>query len=271
MESIPAKLLLLKHVGLSLVCKESEMKDEMDKLVKWIKRQVDEAGATGIVIGLSGGIDSSVVACLCVKALGANNVLGLMMPADPEAVELADNLGIETVSITTWDFLAKEITFPLDSGVAPYGKTVQLTRGNVESRLRMVHLYMYANHLNRLVVGTSNRSELFVNYFTKFGDGGVDFEPLGQFLKTEVYEMARLLPEIPSKCMTKKPSAGLWQGQTDEEELGMTYDELDKFIRTLDEGSYVESDNEMHRKIWKLHLSGKHKCRMPPSYLRSTR
>jgi len=208
------------------------------RLTAFIKKKVKEAGANGVVIGLSGGMDSSVAAFLCVKALGAKKVIGISMPeanvTDPhdvsDAREVAEKLGI--------DFRVIDITPAVECirrNVGNYKSGATLANANIKPRIRMVILYYYANLMNRLVVGTSNRSELRTGYFTKYGDGASDMLPLGSLYKTQVRQLAAHL-KIPKRITDKIPTAGLWKGQTDEGELGIQYEKLDMILAGLDLG-----------------------------------
>jgi NAD+ synthase len=246
--------------------------DEFDKIAEWMKNYAENAGIKRFVIGLSGGIDSSVAACLAAKAVGLEGVVGVTMPCDSstdaenDAKKLAENLKIP--------FYTKSIeaayTIFRSSLVDHEGKIDNLVQANLKARLRMVMLYGIANKNNALVVGTGNFSELTVGYFTKFGDGGVDIEPLGNFLKTEVYELAKCCPEIPQSVIEKPPSADLWAGQTDEEELGMSYEELDNIINKLNGKSIFFSSKERINKckVEKMFQAAAHKNHPPPRYIR---
>jgi len=178
-------------------------------------------------IGLSGGIDSSIVATLAVNALGKDKVYGIIMPyycnEDTEdAVKLAKKLGIRYSVISIRNMVA--------SFRKPDISNTNLVKGNLMARIRMCVLYSYSNSNNGLVLGTTNKTEMLVGYFTKHGDGAVDIEPIAHLYKTEIFELAKYL-KIDKKLIDKKPSAGLWLGQTDEEELGIDYITLDKMLK----------------------------------------
>ena len=204
------------------------MRNTIIQCEQWLSDQVNNAHAKGIVLGLSGGIDSSVLAALGREALGRNGVLGVIMPChsipedEADARLLADSLDVnfERVDLSgVFDALCAGVGGNLDS----------LTMSNIKARLRMVTLYAFAQSRNLLVCGTSNRSEYETGYFTKYGDSGVDLMPLAGFLKRDIREMARLL-NVPERIITKAPSAGLYEGQTDESDMGFTYDVLDEYL-----------------------------------------
>ncbi len=208
------------------------------KLVRFVRVGVREAGADGAVLGLSGGVDSSVAAIICAEALGGDRVLGVSMPeagvTNPhdlaDAKRLANKLHIsfKIVDIT-------QTVVDIRRSIGDFKPDVTLPSVNIKPRVRMAVLYYYANLLNRLVVGSSNRSEIRAGYFTKYGDGAADLAPLGCLYKTQIMQLARYLG-VPKYVLKKSPSAGLWRGQTDEAELGISYEKLDKIYAGLDLG-----------------------------------
>ena len=207
------------------------MRNIINQCEQWLHERVEDAKANGIILGLSGGIDSSVLAALAREALGRDKVLGVIMPChsiredENDARLLAHELDIafEKADLTdTFDTLYGTVEL-----IA--GNSNELVRSNMKARLRMVTLYALAQSKNLLVCGTSNRSEYETGYFTKYGDSGVDLMPLAGFLKREIREMARVL-HVPEKIISKAPSAGLYEGQTDENDMGFTYETLDEYL-----------------------------------------
>jgi len=231
-----------------------------EKLVSWIRQQVTAAGCSGSVFGMSGGIDSAVVAVLCRRAFG-DNCLGVIMPchSDPRDAEdanlVADKFGIPTRLVKLDDVNDALLDAIHRDGDLAHGKHAAET--NIRARLRMVTLYYFAAHFGYLVIGTSNRSELAVGYFTKYGDGGVDIEPLGNLVKREVRQLATHLG-VPQEIIDKPPTAGLWPGQTDEDELGFSYDQLDDFLLSS------EASDEIRARIETIMAASRHKLGVPP-------
>lgn len=242
-----------------------------DKIVAFISTRVLESGAKGAVIGLSGGIDSSLTAYLAAEAFGSENVLGLLLPEKGitseqdinDAAGVAKTLGIKHKVIEISPVLQS-----FSKVIADFDKTNIIAGGNLKARTRMCILYYHANLMNRMVVGTGNKTELLLGYFTKYGDGGVDIEPLGCLYKTRVRGLARYMG-IPARIIDKIPTAGLWKGQTDEGELGVSYDMADKILSMLvDEKQHISAvkkifpPGQVDRLIGLLRAN-EHK-RMPP-------
>ena len=241
----------------------------IDRIVQFIK----EKASPGVVIGISGGVDSATATYLAVKALGKDKVLGLIMPYYEnqdvkDAKLIAESLGIEYRIINIRSIVdAFQNSLNLNLG--------KKALGNIMSRTRMIILYAHANSLGRIVLGASNRSEFLTGYFTKWGDGASDYAPLINLYKTEVWEIAKRIG-VPERIVKKKPSAGLWEGQTDEEELGISYKLLDEILwRLVDlKMSKEEIANELGipvervEHVEKLVKGSEHKRRLPqgPSF-----
>ena len=230
-----------------------------EKLVLWIRDKVLAAGCEGIVMGISGGLDSSVGMILCHRAF-PQSMLGVIMPcySNQEDIEhagaVADKFSIPTKTVGLDAVFGALLKVLPDDKADP--DVSRLAEANLKARLRMLTLYHFANKLKYMVVGTGNRSELSVGYFTKYGDGGVDILPLGSLVKGQVRELARFL-DIPQQVINKPPSAGLWEGQTDEEEMGLSYDELDRYLVT------GEAPDELKKRIESMIAASSHK-RLPP-------
>lgn len=244
-----------------------------NRIIDFIRNETRKAGVDGAVVGLSGGIDSALAATLTVKALGKDKVLGIHMPESgltpaedsKDAKTLADWLGIEFRTIDISGIISAFMTSVPESKAAD-----RLSMGNLKARIRMSLLYFHANRMNRMVIGTGNKTEILLGYFTKYGDGGVDLEPIGGLYKTEVWELSRRLG-VPDPLIMKKPSAGLWAGQTDEAELGISYIKVDEVLRRLEQnedpqtilktlGISAEQLNSVMTRIEK----NEHKRKAPP-------
>lgn len=198
------------------------------RCVEFIRRTLETAGRDSLVVGLSGGIDSAVAAGLAVRALGADKVLGVMMPyATSSAASLADAL--EVASVLGVKTEKVEITPMADAFMSRIPEGEQVRRGNVMARCRMIVLYDVSARDGSLVLGTGNRTESLLGYTTMFGDSACALNPVGQLYKTEIRLMAEYLG-LPPAVLTKAPSADLWEGQADELELGYTYAEVDRLL-----------------------------------------
>lgn len=237
-----------------------EMEGLAKKIEDWLLEQVKNRGAKGFVVGLSGGIDSAVVAALC-RNVCPEHTLGVIMPcySDPEDAQhaqlLAESIGIEYKTIILDKPFVEMVKLLTGENFDPENK--DLVIANIKPRLRMTTLYYYAARRQSLVVGTGNRSEITVGYFTKYGDGGVDLLPIANLVKQQVVELARLL-KIPAPIIDKPPSAGLWQGQSDEKEMGITYEDLDRYILT------GQADDRVKKRVDDLAMKSLHK-KQPPA------
>ncbi|WP_117170420.1 NAD(+) synthase [Paraliobacillus sediminis] len=239
------------------------MQETADKLVKWLQDQIKETELKGLIVGVSGGIDSAVVANL-IKRAAPNASLGVMMPckSNPEdlahANKVVEAAGIDNVTIDltqTHETMLAEINSQLTQAGTLNPEQQQLADANLRARLRMSTLYALAANHQYLVVGTDNAAEWYTGYFTKFGDGGVDLVPLVHQTKGEVKDLAKVLG-VPDEIINKKPSAGLWEGQTDENEMGTSYATIDRYLK----GNEVpEKDKEI---IDRMHRTTAHKREM---------
>lgn len=228
------------------------------KIIQFIQKTVEESGANGVVLGLSGGIDSALVAALAVKAIGAENVHPIFFYEAPpgssvefksadleDAVALCDQLSLTLQKINLSPaFVAAKSSFEIKrpeslgeyattSPFWEFGETL-IPSGNLKSRLRMTLLYYYANRSHLLVIGTKNKTERLTGYFTKYGDGGVDLDPIAGLYKTEVRLLSQHLG-LPDSILSKTPSAGFWKGQSDEDDFGIRYDQLDTILYVIEQ------------------------------------
>jgi len=210
---------------------------ECDRVAKWMKDYADRYGIKGFVVGMSGGIDSSLIACLAKDAVGKDSVMGLVVPCDSredmakDAKELIKRLMLaNSNSVDIYEVFDAFVEVLKRS----IGELDRIVLANLKARLRMAAIYAVANKYNYLVAGTGNLSELAIGYVTKHGDGAVDIEPVGNYYKHEIYAMAKMYEDvIPENVFKKKPSADLWTDQTDEGEIGMTYPELDVVLDVI--------------------------------------
>jgi NAD+ synthase len=217
---------------------------EIDQIVSFIRDTVKKTGCKGIVLGASGGVDSAVTTKLCADAIGAENILNIFMPSlvtpPGDYVQTGD-------LCKRWgtDYKVIDVQPAIDAftGMLFSNVQVQSEKGNISARCRMMVLYNRAKKMDYLVAGTTNRSEYMMGYFTKFGDGASDIMPIVGLYKTQVWQAAELIG-VPKEIIDKVPTAGLWEGQTDEEEMGITYHDLDI---TLNGITFGRSDEEISK------------------------
>jgi len=215
------------------------LKEVHNELVEFLRENFKKAGFSKAVLGLSGGIDSALVAYLLRDALGKENVLAIMMPyksSNPDSLNHA-KLVVEDLRINAKTI---EITDMIDAYFKNEKDASSLRMGNKMARERMSILFDYSSKENALVVGTSNKTEIYLGYSTQFGDSACALNPIGDLYKTNIWDLSRYL-KIPNELIEKKPSADLWEGQTDEQEMGLTYKEADQVLyRMLEENKTVE-------------------------------
>jgi NAD+ synthase len=276
-----ADVILEESAPLDLRLSEAELAATREHVVSFIGDVVADAGADGAVLGLSGGIDSTLTAHLAVEALGADGLHGLVMPSEVNAADnmsdaerVASDLGIE------YDVV--DIAPVVDAFVEAFPDEVtedeldsdplRTAAGNVRVRVRAVLNYFVANAEGRVVLGTGNRSEALTGYFTKYGDGAVDCHPIGNLYKQQVRQLAAHVG-VPEDLVTKTPSAEMWTGQTDEAELGLGYDTLDAILALHVDGPlsraatarHLDLSTDLIDRVVELHERSAHKRAMPPA------
>lgn len=235
-----------------------------EQIAVWLREQLASAGADGFVFGLSGGVDSATAAALAARAVGPEHTLGALLPchSQPEDARLA-RLVAETFGIPTVTVDLSEAYDALMAVLPPSDR--RLATANVKPRLRMIAWYYLSNSHNYLVLGAGNKSELMVGYVTKWGDGGVDLLPLGDLYKTQVWELARELG-VPQEVVERPPTAGLWPGQTDEGEMGITYAELDRVLAAIESGDTFGIAPATLEKVQGMVARSAHKRALPPVF-----
>jgi NAD+ synthase len=225
------------------------------KIVEWLKTQLRETKTKGYVLGMSGGLDSSICAALIKKA--TDNCLGLILPIETDIQEIDD--ASEVASLFNLKTQYIDLTPVYTNLIKFLPNSNHIALGNIKARLRMTVLYYYANLNSYLVCGTGNKTEISLGYFTKFGDGACDILPLGDLYKCEVRALAVSLG-IPEKIIKKIPSAGLWKGQTDEGEIGCSYDEMDKTLQEIEKGKI---SGDIGKKLHEMIKKSEHKRTVP--------
>jgi len=238
-----------------------DYKIETEKRTQFIRDQLKEAGAQGIVFGNSGGKDSALVGILC--KLACENTVGLIMPCGSSR-NYSDDISDALLVSRLYRIEARKVD--LTSAAEEFKRTLREVTGltaaaepNIAPRMRMTALYAVSASEGRLVAGTDNRSERYIGYFTKWGDGAFDFNPISDLTVTEIYEFLKHL-DAPRRIINKVPSAGLYDGQTDEAELGVSYTSIDKLLLS---GKCPSEDMEI---ISRHHKASEHKRRMPAAY-----
>jgi NAD+ synthase len=246
--------------------------DVEKRIERFIKNYVGNSGVSGIVLGMSGGIDSSTVAALSAKAIGGDKVLGIMLPEKEthkskdieDAQFVADRFGIKALRL--------DITSPLEelyNAIPDFDHKDKLCKGNIKARTRMIALYYHANKLGKLICGSSDKSETMMGYFTKWGDAAADIAPIMDLYKTQVRNLARHLG-FPEELAAKPSTPALWQNQLAETELGIKYEKLDlilfgleRFMSTQEIASQIDIEEKQVQEIKAKWLSVEHKRRMP--------
>ncbi len=237
------------------------IEEKINHIVAHLTGYFKEAGIKKSVVGLSGGVDSALTAKIAVMALGKENVTALILPNEglnkPESVPDAENwakeLDIEYHVIPINPFLEGYDKLPWQSS--------SLASMNIQARVRMTLLYHYANTHNTIVLGTGNKTEIILGYFTKYGDGACDVLPIGNLYKTDVWEAAKHL-NIPKAIVEKTASAELMRDQTDEEEIGLEYAEIDEILKKFEKGE--KPSNESEQKLYDRIVRNQHKMEIPP-------
>ncbi len=243
---------------------------EVSTVIKeFIKTYIDNSNSKGVVLGLSGGVDSAVVAVLCRQIFSKKDVKCIFLPDN-----VTPKLDIDHQKIMVKKFDLDSKTVDITSLIEIYKKYCvekpkKMTLANMKARIRMILLYEYANNKNSIVCGTSNKSEILLGYFTKYGDGGVDITPIGDLYKTQVYELARFL-KIPDEIVSKPPTAGLIKGQTDKKELKLSYKTIDRILLGLEKKLSIDSiaknanvEKSEVLRIKNMRIKSQHKRRIP--------
>jgi len=256
-------------------CLKIDPEDAVRTTTEFIRSTIERSSASGVVIGLSGGVDSSVTAALCVRALGRDKVLGVLMPTDftpmediDDAIEHARILGVRTESVNAQEVLEAFLKSLRINDTAE----LRAARANILARIRMIILYYYANFNNYLVVGTGDRSEYLIGYFTKYGDGAADLFPIRHLYKTQVRQLARYLG-VPDRIACKPSSPQLYPGHKATDEIPVDYDSLDLILvglfdyrmTPLEVSQATGIPLETVREVQERHDRSEHKRASPPA------
>ena len=258
---------------LDLTLSDEELEAHREHITSFIEATADAAGVDQTVLGLSGGIDSTITAYLAVEALGADSVYGLVMPSEvnrKENMSDAERVASDLLEIE-YDVVGINPIVDAFLDAYPAPEDDKLAEGNLMVRIRAVLNYFAANHRDALVLGTGNKSEALVGYFTKYGDGAVDCHPIGNLYKAQVRQLAKHIG-VPADLADKTSSAGLWVGQTDEQEMGLDYPTLDSILALHVEGGVSKSAtaNEIGveeaaiERVRELNRKSEHKRHVPP-------
>ncbi len=257
---------------LTLSLLEMDFSETQKRICRFIKEYVQNAGAKGIVIGLSGGVDSATIAGLSSLAVGGENVLGLMLP-EKENFNQKDiddaKVVAELFHLQTQACDMSEVLGCLYSGIPVFDQSDRLCKGNIKARTRMIYLYYYANKQNRIVCGSSDKSETMMGYFTKWGDAAADIAPIIDLYKTQVRKLAIHIG-IPQELALKPSTPALWPNQLAESELGIKYETLDlilygleRFLTTEDIATQLDLEQTLVENVKARWLANEHKRRMP--------
>lgn len=263
--------------------RESDILSLANDIESWLSDHLKNSGAERFVLALSGGIDSALVCGLATRAVGADRVLGVLMPSssNPDdaasAHKVAAAFGVRTLTIDLTgptDALksvlpaAEDVAQSLETDHLSTAGVEQLANANLKPRLRMTTVYYVANLCSGIVLGTGNKSEAMIGYFTKYGDGGVDLLPIVDLYKFEVREMSRAIG-VPDSVVRRPPSAGLWEGQTDEHEIGLSYEELDNALIAIARNDTSEIEPDVLGKVQQMIAGSQHKRTPIPAFRRS--
>ncbi|CQR48930.1 MULTISPECIES: NAD+ synthase [Haloferax] len=264
---------LSEDAPFDLLLSDEELEAHREHITTFIEDTVEAAGADGAVLGLSGGIDSTLTAFLAVEALGKENLHGLVMPSVANAEDMmSDAEGVAEMLEIEYDVVEIQPIAETFFDTFPEAADDRMAAGNVYVRTRAVLNYFVANHENRIVLGTGNRAEAMTGYFTKYGDQAVDCNPIGNLYKQQVRQLAAHVG-VPEDLVLQTPSAEMWSGQTDEGELGLTYDALDAILALHVDGPLSKSATVRHLDVTEQQVDrvvglvegSAHKRSMPPA------